>query len=273
MASRYFSLQEKFSELETMVEQKKEEIETIKSESKKIEGFRKEIKNFIQASHRGMKGNQADGLVKESWIAYLEGELVDEQERQKLWRLQLADLENQKRMLQMDLQLKELEKKKEKSVTVEDLQRVLQDNQEKKKVLSRRIVETEKRIGEYPQKTRKIKQEKESFGYKIQDLEKRKNLKDRENMNLRDKKTLKKRRMENAFLEKKSEKIAVEKRVRAQEKEYKVLDETLQASLNYQEEERVIVQEMVNLDKQNLKLKEKIAELETLIRELEDGLQ
>ncbi len=270
LTTQYFSLHESFSKLKNKEQQEIQAIEKVKKELDVLEGLRSDVKDFIETMQKNIKGHKDDILVKESWVAYLKGELADAETSQKLKELQLKDLEYQKQKLQMDLELRKMDKKKDQKVDVKDLQRILQDNQKKEKSVLENIEKIEGKIREYAQEIRQVKSQKENFLFQIKSLEKTKDLEKSEKANLEDKKKLITRKLENRFLEKKSEKDSLKKRVDVQEQEYANLDQTFHESLKKQEQERVLAQEMVELDKQNVKLKKRIAELETLVRELDD---
>jgi len=273
LKARYDFLRKDFLALKEAVEQKEQEIKDIRNQGNQVHLSRQQVKDFINNSQQRLEELRNEILLKESKNVYLTGELVDVDEKQRLRKLQLSELQIQKRALQMDLKLKDMGKKdreKTNKAPLEDLQKNLKKIQDEEQELIRTIAVIEEKRSSQPQKARVLKLENEKLEREIAEWKRKQSLKDRELAYLKDKKEFERNSVMEELIGKRTEKAVLEEELKQKELKYKALDEAARISLEQQEKERELLAEIVTMDQINQELRKQVSDLKAKIEKVKD---
>lgn len=212
-----------------------------------------------------LEGVEDDFLISKTKNESLRGDLMDTNEQQRLWLLQLADLNLEKRELQLKLREKEhLFSKIETAGNEEfdNLKAILQGNLAKEKDIIYLIEKAKEGKVSYSRQIWGIEQENLQLKSNIRELKKELDFKARESNNLEDKKLFAGRSYKNILLKKEREKIELQEKVKNLETVYHSLSTTVRTSLLSSKNKQKMMGEIIRIDKENQALRRKIADLQ-----------
>lgn len=119
-----------------------------------------------------MSGEELENsaLIKEAQDLFLSGQYMDLDEEQRLWELQLYDLQYQKQELEIDLQDRQALRQKIEGQRRRELQIVegeVQESAREEKNIHRKVAEAKKKVMAYPQNIDLLKMENETLRKRI----------------------------------------------------------------------------------------------------------
>jgi len=218
LEKEYQELKQEFIILQKGIYRKEDDIEKI------IEPKKRKIKlqKMIVDSFPGaLEEHSDDVLLRKSRNAHLSRELIDTNERKRFLKLQLADLEIEKRQLELDIKLKKYlldDDRSQKSNKLALLEDELRGSLERERELEEKI--TELKTEDFsPEKVNRIKQENRMLSDEIK---------------------------------------GTEKDLQA---EYDALDDTIKMSAKRKKLKSKLLKSVIELDRENHDLRSKIAEL------------
>jgi hypothetical protein len=218
----------------------------------------------VGALEREVERIRGDMMLKETRLSYLSGEMLGMEERQKLWKLKIADLQYEKEQLEMELKRKELltsEKKHKQEIALLDLKQTLMGKIQEEEAIRAQMKILHEHGGDPMGYVRQLRKKNESLR---RELEQRR--KDRakrgQGLSQLDEETplLQSVATDNRVLT--PEDLArLEIEVAALEKEYTTLSEGIEASLSEQAQRKKMLVQVIAIDKQNQDLRQKITQL------------
>jgi chromosome segregation ATPase len=271
LAQKNYELKQKYEQevqavdaLKQEVADKARELKVIKAKyerkQKKLDSQRK----ALQAMYKKMDVVQSDILIKESRIPFLKKRLLEKQETYDLLKLQWEDLKLQKKNLQSKLNQETLSKaslEKELSNEIDRLKMRLQTNVNKQKSLSQLIIELEKNQFSYAQKKQEILHQNQKFRTLLHEYKQKRDLQARENIVLKDKLSLARKSLESDIKMRRIEKEQLRDDVKMLELEHSDLKQKMEKALRMKAQRIEYQKQMVDLDRQNSALRQKISRL------------
>ncbi|MCA9399714.1 MAG: hypothetical protein KC618_08190 [Candidatus Omnitrophica bacterium] len=231
------------------------------------------MQNESQSYDKALEGNflnlEKDLASQNARLNYMNSELMDLDERHRLWKLYLADLEYQKRELQLKLKLKEaeaIENNRDRAEDISRIRREIMTTREKHQRLKAEIGRLDQTVDGVTTQAKKLLTENKALEQQNMVLERRVDIRYSENQLVRDKIAYTKKLKEAPVLDQLKEKNTLEDEVARLEKDYEQLNRALVSSWNQQQMERKLINNVMAIDKANQGLKEKI---ENLRKELE----
>lgn len=200
---------------------------------------------------------------------FVKGELMDYNESLDLLELYLADLKYQRRELELELKLRQVE--------LQDRERAAQLQEERIKnelqsalLEERKLIQTLQRrqeeLAEAPRNIPRLKKENKVLELEIPALEKKIEVKDREISILKNKMALKEKASDPVLSKLRKEKQGLQAYVDSRNTEYESLAATVSTSLRRQERRKQLIRDIIDFDKENQKLQSQIEELNDKIR-------
>jgi DNA repair exonuclease SbcCD ATPase subunit len=208
---------------------------------------------------------QNEILIKKSRVSHLSAQLIDAEDKEHLWQLQLANLETQKRELNIEGNVKQLsaeEIQEKKEAELAKIQQAIDENIQQEQNIYRRIKELESRKGNSFKTDEQLTQENADLELDIASLERRTALNLKENAILEKKKLLVEKSHGGVSDENRQAYRALQDEVALLEEEYAQMDETIEHSLDQQERQKELIRAVIEIDKQNQQLRERINALQ-----------
>lgn len=271
LETEYAAIQKEYAQTKVLVEQHRNEIDMMHQHFLETNRERKDTKKAVKSLRVGQDSMANDILIKQSRIAYLKGELLDMEEKERLWNLQLADLGYQKRQLEMDYKYKNFysqENQRRQNEELNNLKKELKSLLEQERELKHQISELETKRESYPYKAQRLTEENKEWEDKIKALQKDLDFKMRENATLREKQSFTVKSAEYTRNQKEQEKVELTEEVQNFQKELDNFNQNVDLSLLRQDRKRQLVQEIINIDKENQQLRDKITDLQQKLTSL-----
>lgn len=271
LKAEYQDVYAEHQRLQGLTNQYGSQIEKLRDNSKNMENTRKGQKGKLAYLKEDLEKAQGDILLKETKNALLKGNLLDVDDQQRLLKLQYADLEYQKRELEMELQLKTIDVQDKALAQEKELQALklqLQDSLGQEAQLAYQLKEIETTTVGAPQKAEQLEKENKELESRVMELERQVEFKTKENSLLKDKELLNTKSLENGLSSREEKKKDLQKKVDALEAKYNKLNQDVETSLTDQNKRKELTQKVIEIDKENQNLRDKIAELTEKIEKL-----
>lgn len=271
LRAEYTELYNEYQNLQTNSFRHASEIENFKQNSENIQHARRGQKDKLTALEEDAQKVQADILLNETKAAFLKSNLMNMDDKQRLLKLQFADLEYQKRELEMELQLKTIAAQDKAAQYDKELQALklqLQINLEKEAQLTHAISDFKSTAVAVPERAERLEGENRELEDQIAELERKLDFKLRETDLLKNKRELGVKLMENGTFFKGKRKEDLEQKVAALEAQYNDFSQKMETSLTGQTKRKALMQSVIDIDKENQGLRDKIAELTEKIEKL-----
>ncbi len=200
-------------------------------------------------------------LLQESQKNALNLKAIDSDSVSKLWELKLADLQYQKRQLELEVKMasltckENLDKRKEELTA---LNKILQDNLSQAEALKKQISEMEKKADVSPQQLSEYKIINKRLEAQIEEKKREIGYFERENKLFEDKKNYIAKSLDYDLEKVKEQKLILENLIKDLEKQYKGINQMVKASIVNQKQINDYTQEFINIDKENQKLRQEI---------------
>jgi len=172
--TKYQAMKDQLDRIRGVVEKKEQNLEKISSQEWEENRSREREIHLIKALYKDSEKLKEDLLLKKSRNAYLSGQLLDLEEKQRLWKLKFSDLDYLKREIELDIKMMDYEltrRNHSREKTINDLRKKIQDNLEGEREILSRISSIEE--GDYysPSKASNIEVENDVLEVRIQALE------------------------------------------------------------------------------------------------------
>jgi hypothetical protein len=202
-------------------------------------------------------------LIKQSKHFYLKGQLLDMEEKARLAKMQLADLQFQKEELGLKVKSKTFEfneQKRKQEEEIENYKTALRASFEKEKTLSQEIRRIQQDAAYAGDKAKKLKEENDFFKKQVENFKVQKELSEKEIALIRKKQLFVNKSFEDVLMLKQDMKQKLEDIVGRLDKEYKSLDEMIEQSLAFRKQQEDLMKKVIEVDKANQVLRRKIEE-------------
>ncbi len=267
-------LEDQFNKLQASVDQEKQTVSQIQEKSSQAKQLEKDQEIVLQKYQGGIKKLGDDLLIQRSRNAYLKAEFLDLDEKQHLRKLQLEDLQYQKKQLEMDWKLKNFawqEAKARQDKELDVLKRTLKDSAGKLKNLQGQLHTIEQDSAFYPHNIEQLKNANQDLAAQMAELETKTAIQEKENAILKNKKMLMSRATEGQIFPKEQEKAQLKGQVSHLEDELNTLNKNVEDALASQTNIRKLTDELIKVDSQNQALREKIPKLKEQIEAIKDS--
>jgi len=278
----YKRLQDQFRELQGNVEQRHQSMK-----EQEREGIAIVTPDYdepvVRKRPRKIRDEQLPGqldmmenerLMLEGQNSFLTGQHMDLNDKERLLKLQLADLEYEKRELELELKIKEfrhLEGNRKEEWEAQDLRNQLQASIENERELGKIIEESKDNAVTGPRRMPFFRRQNKRLIFQIKEAQKKLDFKVRENTISKDKMLYTSKLMEGPVVRKEEQNAMLEADVEQLEEEYSALNEEVNAALVRQDKKKKLVEKIVDLDQENQRLREKISNLQDQIGSMERG--
>jgi len=256
------SVARQLAALQEELNRKRKEVEVmVDRKMKKEQVFIKE-KSTLKRFYKNMDVVQSDILIKKSKILFLKKKILEIEKDGDLFNLQLFDLKYQKKELQKKINAdnsfsrNNIEHLTDKII---GLKLRIDEYSEKQKNLSQLIIEIEEKKMNSGVALREMKSQNERIKSQIQEIITKRELQDRINSNLKDKFSLRKKSMAEELNEKRKEYKMLSETVSREEEELSILKRKMKAALKWKKKKIKYKQEMVEIDRVNAEIRNKIA--------------
>lgn len=256
-------LKEQQKALRLVFEERRKELEQLIEETGAF-WLQGDSASFDDAMNGNFRALEKDKALKESRTGHLNSELMDFNERQRLWKLYLADLEYQKRDLMLELKLKEAsakENNRDHGAEIQALRQEVMINREKEQRILSEIERLQGENGDFAKQAEQIQRENAELQEKITILERRADIKYKENGLLKDKILYTSKLKESPVMDSLRERKELSAEVVQLQKEYETLNSEVNSSMAQLDLKRQLVNNVMSKHKENQDLKTKITEI------------
>ena len=264
-------LAEEYSHIKELIKIRKIEMETtVKRATPLKQRYFYNSKNLV-SKHKTLQDKQNELLIKQTKEKYLVGQKLDEGTYNSLWMLKLAELKNQKKSLNMELGLRKLKLEKtsgSKRKQLMDLQKQIQRNLNAIAAGEKDIDALQSKAVNLKTLTKKTKEENSLLEDNIAKETKELKIVKQENQLLKHKILYSQKYTESLFGNKNKEYVALKEIVHDLELQYKKLNEGISNTLSTEKTKRKYMTEVVKIDKDNQKLRDRIVSLKKQLEKL-----
>lgn len=259
LEQEYQALSKELYGLQVKVGQHQNDLDQITSQTDQLIKDRREKKEAVDSLVTGASSLETQKILLESRRDYLRGQLLDMDGNQRVWALKLADSEQELRQLELSTQMKSLKSNKvEESLPTLDEQ--LQNSLLREKELQGEIEAIEEKIAAVPTDEQQAAFQISELEVRLDELSRERNLLDREYTLVEQKRKLEELKSGREDLA--GQKYELEETVRQLEDEYDALSSQVKESLVKQQQRKKIINEIIAIDRENQRLREKIAQLQ-----------
>lgn len=243
---------------------------------RRMDEKQKQLTAEREQQYRAMQQNLPDAeseeLLVKSQIALLKQQLLDEEDAMRLITLKIADKEREMRQLTLQNKSSEFGKRIEtadQSVLLEDLKQLYEKNLEREQETLRLMERAEDEGQQYGVTMERLQSEIRGLQEQVKQLDARKSFRQQEQSLLRNKRLYEVRLTENQIWQNEQLKLSLEKQVDQLETEYQRLNGQVAASLEQQTRQRQVLDQIIEIDSENQRLKDMILDLEPQVKALQ----
>ncbi|MDP8212860.1 MAG: hypothetical protein P9X22_06190 [Candidatus Zapsychrus exili] len=246
------------------IAQYKKKIISLKADLENLEGYQENSKDsFIE--QKSLQKLEDNILINKSKNIYLKGQLMDADEELRLKKMKLADSEYNLRQEKLDYKIKKHafnEEQRRKKVDNNKLRKELQGNLNKTIRIEQSLSDIGKRSAYFSESIQRLAEENKRLEDKIGEIEERKDFKSKEVSLLKKKIEFARKSLEVDVLPKEKKIRGLIGNVNKLNKEYNFLNDSLKSSLIMRDEKRDLMKKIIEHDKENQELIDKILLLE-----------
>ena len=271
LTNEYQHLQDKFFNIQKQVQEKDHNLRIQEKQITPTAKLRKQQEAALDHLSNNLADMEGQILLQRSKNNYLSTELIDIEQKQKLWELQLTDLELQKRQLQMDLKMKNFlndESEEKQSDELNQLKKQIQADLDQQAEYERLSQEITSSVYASSEEKNRLKAEMDEIQEEIAALERKKEFKERENALLRNKRLYLIKSSEGEVQEKERLEEGLKSRVNQLEERYKQITSQVNNTLTDQSEKQAIWKNFIKLDRENQSLRSSISDLQAKIEQI-----
>lgn len=200
-------------------------------------------------------------LILKSKLAQIKGALIDLEEQQRLWKMQLADLQYEKRDMEIQVNLKKsslqenIQKEEKEVLTLkQELGNILKTGRE----VDEKISQTSRDILILPARLEGLIKESKQLQKEMVTVKKQESLTRREILHWENKKELAVKSAESLTWMKKRSKEELEEEVQYLEQEYEKFNMLINDAFSEKKKREELTQQFIALDQENQKLRNEI---------------
>jgi hypothetical protein len=262
---KYAALKQRLESLkEGVAVREKETSKTMPEEWQQDRDHQRRI-NSIKALYSDAEKLKDDLVVKKSRNAYLSGQLLDLEEKQRLWKLRYSDLEFFKRETELDIKMLEYELKdrqQKRDRQVNDLRRQIQKSMEEEREILNRVSAIEEGTYYSPAMAAALESENDQLEIKLQAIDHELEFKNRE-LDILEKKRMLAAKSRGVVAGKKlEERNRLRQDVEILKQKASELNAELEESLTHKLEREEILKDFVRIQQENDKLRTQVSEIE-----------
>jgi len=275
LMEEYKDLKKRALELEIVLEGRRREVDKLLQASLRAFHHSQERVNSVKSARGNFDTLQDDELVLKTEIAHTQAEIMSVDEKLNLWELMLMDVNYRKEELENDYKLESFlfqEAKRTSMAEEEALKHQYQNNLDSELYIRNQIKSFKKQFFNLPERVQQLKNENRQFENEMKELQIQRNFKTRENALLRDRRSFIVRTKERDILDRKVLRDEYHAIVRSLQKEYNEINKKLEKSLEDHSERKDLIGAIINIDKENLQLREDISSLQENIEGLDNKI-
>lgn len=260
---QYADLKKEFLALKDEFDQKTYSVGRINQDARKVSHRYRNQQDQLETFNNDIQDLQDEKLLLTSQVIFLKGEMIDLDEKVRMRKLKLADLQFEKRERAMELKLDRFAQTEEISLkrkTLKELENQLEVDKLQQVNLQFRIEEMSEDASS-PYKIERFKQDISDLEYRIKDLEKQREFKLRKMANLKSKRLFSKRSFDSGIEQKQKERDDFERIVAELQAEHDAIAMRVTGSLEGKQKKQVLVSQLIGLDQENQELRDSIAQL------------
>jgi len=204
-------------------------------------------------------------LIQKSKESFLKAKLIDYDKEIELWKLKSKKAKYEIRQLELKIKRKQFqvsEQNKDKSDISQQLNDEITQAKKKKEELLNEINEINAQSSTYPELIIELQKSNFELQKQLTKISSQQRIKDKEVAILQDKKILKELEFKKDFEDYEFERRKLRNNVEQLDQDYNALNNMVDLSLTKKSEKRVIMQDIINLDKENQILLQKIQSIQ-----------
>ncbi|MBU0467589.1 MAG: hypothetical protein KJ736_00825 [Candidatus Omnitrophica bacterium] len=268
LSTEYNNLRREMYDLKTAIDNVVAEIKEMGENARKAVGRQGERTKEIKIKMENIKQMQDDALIAKSRLSLLKGKALDSEEKMNLRNLKLKELDYKKRELEMEWEMKasihasEMLKEKE---GLDRLTQKLEQNLRKKQELESQVISQKTKVLEATESIRTTSAEIKALEEKLKLLQKEKEYKSKMIVFLKDRRTIVVKEQELTLWDDEYNKVILAEEVRKLKKEHEDFNNAMKVSLSSQTRKRELLEQVMEIDKENQQLRRQIADYEKTI--------
>ena len=265
LEAEYSSLKSNYDDLQMQIDQHRQRMAGREELYRGKVRERKSREDILRNLRSELEKTQDDVRAVESGKTHLSGRLTGADEQTSLWQIKLAELENRKNELEIELKYKEYLLEDAQHGTEETVDRnktKLQEMLQREHALERHISELHFQIEAAPSRIQELGQRIEETKAEVAGLEKKNDFEARVNTNLNNKKQYVAKIVEDSLQQAETQKRRLQDSLKQMEGEYAALDVKVSGFLSMKNEKQKLVQEVINVDKANQILRSRITDFQ-----------
>jgi chromosome segregation ATPase len=269
LAQEHQAAQKKFQALQSQVAALEDQIRGIKGDEPIASSISTDNPQSQSTLEKDIHLLENEYLIKQSRAAFLRGEILDFQQKEKLRQLRLAELEYTRRGMAIELNFQQFlseESQRKQMKETEKLKKLIKFNEEKSKSIIPLMAELEEKRQQYPQEAKVIEQQIAELEKQVKRASSQKEFKERENAILKDQQLLAEKKAQYEAANQQAEKDGLEKEVHQLEIKFNTMDKAMEGALTRQQQRQEMINLITNVDQQNQRLRSKIAGLDQEIK-------
>ncbi|HLF19012.1 MAG TPA: hypothetical protein VI749_09035 [Candidatus Omnitrophota bacterium] len=266
--AEYQALKQQLDELKGTFETKEKRFEKFVPKNMEEERDQQRRINSLKALYQDVEKLKNEIMMKKSRTTYLTTQLIDLEEKQRLWKMKLTELEITKREIELDIRMKEYEvneHQRGKDATLNELQDKIQKALDEERELLSRISAIEDGVYYSPAKAVELETQNDELTLRVQSLEKDLEFAHRETEILEKKRLLASKSRGSSILKKQVEKRELEGQVEELRRRMEQLNALMDESIARKAEKEGLLQSFVQMEQDNQKLRTQIEEMESKI--------
>ncbi|MBU1995617.1 MAG: hypothetical protein KKF78_00505 [Candidatus Omnitrophica bacterium] len=268
LSTEYNNLRREMYDLKTAIDNVVAEIKEMGENARKAVGRQGERTKEIKIKMENIKQMQDDALIAKSRLSLLKGKALDSEEKMNLRNLKLKELDYKKRELEMEWEMKasihasEMLKEKE---GLDRLTQKLEQNLRKKQELESQVISQKTKVLEATESIRTTSAEIKALEEKLKLLQKEKEYKSKMIVFLKDRRTIVVKEQELTLWDDEYNKVILAEEVRKLKKEHEDFNNAMKVSLSSRTRKRELLEQVMEIDKENQQLRRQIADYEKTI--------
>ncbi len=267
-------LKQQLSTLQKRSHQQKKELKKTEQISRENTQTRKSKQDSLHSNHKSVGTLENDKMILESKINFLSKNLLDFTEKEKILKLQLSNLQYEKRELEINAKwasLKKSENQKRQQEELNYLQQKLEDTHNKKNESAKIIAGIKKNENSSPKILQELKQNNQDLDYELLTLQKKKNLMAEKIAHLAAKQLSEKESFDQTLKTRNEEKNSLKEEVKNLEKDHNSITKKVHNSLSKQKQKRQLLDKIIHIDKENQELRQELQDLKKQTKDINNG--
>ncbi|OGX27363.1 MAG: hypothetical protein A2787_07690 [Omnitrophica WOR_2 bacterium RIFCSPHIGHO2_01_FULL_48_9] len=264
LQAQYETLKTQILGIQTDINARKMENQRIEAEARQTQRFIEQEKNQQGISQKKIERLKQEIAGNDGKTASLRKELVGYDDKIRLWKLKISDLELQKNDLNLELKKQETLRQDIQGGETEEIKKLKEqistlEGEEGQVTTS--LVQVKGEHQQFFDQINNLKEENKKLAAQIAEVQGQKEAKMQSNAQLRQEQGEAQSKVRNEYLAKLQQKNDLEARIKQLENQVDSVRRSVELSSTLQEQKRILVDQIMNLDKENRNLRDKVAEL------------